>query len=97
MKILFAVTRTKGPAWDDSKPLQSQHQWTEHAAFMNGLAARGLVILGGPLADSGDALLIFNAPDEQAIHDALSPDPWQGSLLTTRSIQRWTILLQPPE
>ena len=97
MKTLFAVTRATGPAWDHAKPLQSQNQWTEHAAFMNSLAAKGLIILGGPLAGTKDALLIFNAADEQSIHNALAPDPWQDTMLITRSIQRWTILLEPPE
>jgi len=33
MKQLFVVTRTRGRAWDASKPMNQQEQWTEHAAF----------------------------------------------------------------
>lgn len=62
MKELFVVTRRRGTAWDASKPLDSQEQWTEHAAFMNGLARDGFIVLGGPVGDGSDTLLIVDAP-----------------------------------
>jgi hypothetical protein len=33
MKQLFVVTETRGLAWDASKLMNQQEQWTEHAAF----------------------------------------------------------------
>ena len=47
-KSLFAVINTRGPNWDDSKPMEGQVDWRAHADFMNGLAADGFVLLGGP-------------------------------------------------
>jgi len=44
--------------------MRSQKQWTERAAFMDQLAAEAFVILGGPIADSGDILLAVDAPNE---------------------------------
>ena len=35
MERVFAVLRSRGPAWDDSKPLEGQVDWTAHAAFMD--------------------------------------------------------------
>jgi uncharacterized protein YciI len=95
MKRLFAVTRTHGPAWDGGKPMNAQEEWTEHATFMNQLAADGFVVLGGPLGESGDVLLVIDATDANEINAALARDPWsQLGILAIKEIQHWTILLQ---
>ena len=46
---LFAVTRERGGAWDVSRALREQDAWDEHAAFMDGLADSGFIVLGGPV------------------------------------------------
>jgi len=98
MKTLFAVVRTRGEAWDAAKPMRSQREWSEHAAFMNGLAAQGFIVLGGPLGNSGDILLAIKANDESEIRLALQQDPWSKSgILEVKSSQPWTILLESPE
>ena len=35
---VFLVTRSHGPGWDDSRKLEEQRKWREHAEFMEGLA-----------------------------------------------------------
>jgi hypothetical protein len=60
-KNLFAVINTCGPNWDDSKPMEGQVDWRGHADFMNGLAAEGFVLLGGPFKGTRDVLLIVRA------------------------------------
>lgn len=95
MTMLFAVTRMRGQAWDVSKSMEAQPEWSAHATFMNRLAADGFVVLGGPIGDEGDVLLIVNAPDENKIYSTLGCDPWSKlDLLPIRTIQRWTIRLQ---
>ena len=75
--------------------MRTQQQWTEHAQFMDQLAADGFVVLGGPLGDSGEFLLIVDAPGEGDIRTTLSRDPWsQSGLLDLHKIQGWTILLE---
>ncbi len=75
--------------------MRSQEQWTEHATFMDQLAADGFVVLGGPLGDEGKVLLVVNAADESEVHSTLAQDPWrQSGILEVPAIQRWTILLQ---
>jgi uncharacterized protein YciI len=97
MRALFAVIRTKGKAWDEAKPMRSQQEWSEHAVFMNNLAARGFVVLGGPLGETGDFLFGVNAADENEIRATLKQDPWSESgMLDIKSIQPWTILLESP-
>jgi len=94
MKILFAVVRTPGRAWDPAREMRAQAQWPEHAAFMNGLARRGFVFLGGPIGGAHDALLAVAAGDEAEVRAVLAQDPWSvAGILTIKSVERWTILL----
>ncbi|MGH9850440.1 MAG: YciI family protein [Blastocatellia bacterium] len=98
MKTLFLVTRIRGLAWDISKPMNSQEQWSEHATFMNRLAAEGFVVLGGPVDESGDILLVVDAADESEIDTILLRDPWsQSGILEIKTIKWWTVLLQAGE
>jgi hypothetical protein len=41
MQSLFAVIRSRGPAWDASRSMDGQDGWAAHAAFMNGLRDDG--------------------------------------------------------
>ena len=75
-KSLFAVINTRGPNWDDSKPMEEQVDWRGHADFMNALAADGFVLLGGPFTGTRDVLLIVCAEDRQEVETRLAPDCW---------------------
>ena len=96
MRNLFAVVRTRGPAWDAAQPMRAQRAWAEHAAFMDNLAADGFVVLGGPVGhDEHDFLFAVEAADEREIRSTLERDPWsQSRQLELRSIQPWIILLE---
>ena len=95
MKRLFVVTRIRGKAWNSTKPMNSQVQWAEHAAFMDELADNRFVVLGGPLGDGDKVLLVVDAGDEGEIRSTLARDPWSKlGLLEVESIQLWTVLLQ---
>lgn len=94
MPSYLAVRRARGPAWNPDLPLRGQAQWTEHAAFMNALAAEGFVVLGGPLGDGAETLLIIAADGEGTVRARLAADPWTGSgLLELKSVEPWTVLL----
>jgi hypothetical protein len=99
MRNLFAVIRTRGPAWDASRPMRRQPGWDEHAAFMDNLAAGGFVVMGGPVGhDERDFLFAVKAADECQIRSTLKADPWsQSRQLELRSIQPWIILLESAE
>ena len=79
MSTYFAVRRAPGSGWEAGRPLRSQPLWAEHAEFMNGLLNEKLIIIGGPIGVSHDALLIFRADNEG--HDQGSTCP--GSLDAT--------------
>ena len=91
----FAVRRVRGPAWNTALPMREQKLWAEHAAFMNALAAEGFVVLGGPLGDGAEILLIIDAPSEDTVRARLACDPWSPArLLKIARVEPWTILLQ---
>ena len=78
--------------------LRSQQEWDEHALFMDGLAADGVLVLGGPLEGTPDFLLAVKAADEAEVRSILDSDPWSKlGLLDVKSIQVWTILLESGE
>jgi uncharacterized protein YciI len=94
MERIFMVLRSRGPVWEDSKPLESQAHWTEHAAFMDALFDEGFAALVGPLEGTREALIIARASSESEIVDRLALDPWtiSGLLVTTR-IHPWHLRL----
>ena len=79
-----------------SRPLRSQALWDEHAAFMDQLTVEGFIVLGGPLGDAESAaMLVVNAPNEEAVRKTFARDPWRASgHLIEPKIQRWTIFLE---
>ena len=93
MKV-FAVIRTRGDAWQSDRRLEEQPEWDAHASFMNGLLKEGSVLLGGPLEESSDVLLIFRANAPEEIRKCLDEDPWTRSgLLRISRISPWTLRL----
>ena len=63
MRRPFVVINTRGPTWDDSRPLEQQPEWIAHAAFMDDLEAEGFVLVGGPLEGTRDVVLVLEAED----------------------------------
>jgi len=91
---LFAVIRTRGGAWQQSAPLEGQQDWDAHASFMNDLQREGFVLLGGPLEDTPDVLLIVRANTADEIVKRLAADPWTAQdLLRMSRTMPWTVRL----
>jgi hypothetical protein len=94
MQQLFAVIRTRGPAWQDSRPMESQADWASHALFMNSLAKEGFVVIGGPLEGTADVLLVMRAESPDEVRSRLAEDPWSsGDLLHIARIASWNLRL----
>lgn len=94
MKRLFAVTRSRGLGWDNSRPMEGQEDWHSHAAFMNALQTEGFVLLGGPLEGTPNVLLIVRADDAEEIRSRPSEDSWtRRDLLRIAEVAPWTLRL----
>lgn len=91
---VFALTMSHGPGWDPGHGIRDQQAWDEHASFMDGLVDNGFVILGGPLGDGEQALLMVEAGDEQEVVARMGEDPWVPlGLLHIGALERWSIWL----
>ena len=94
MKRLFVVLRSRGPAWNNAKPLEGQADWPAHAEFMDGLFEEGVAALVGPLEGTRDALLVLRASGVPEIVARLGADPWSSNgLLVTKQISPWQLRL----
>jgi uncharacterized protein YciI len=92
MDSLYAVIRTRGPAWHEATPLESQPEWQSHASFMNALERERFVIIGGPLEGTPDVLLVVRAQSAEAIRSRLGEDPWSTmDLLRVKQIASWNL------
>jgi uncharacterized protein len=92
--VLFVVRLERGGPWDWSRDLRQQDGWDRHARFMDSLVDEGFIVLGGPLGGGREVLHAISAPSEEAVHARLAQDPWhQNGMLTIRSIEPWTVLL----
>lgn len=90
----FAVRLTYGPHWDASRPIREQDGWDEHASFMDGLVDDGFVLLGGPLGDGAQVLLVVEATDADEIEARMGEDPWTPKgLRRIASIEPWSVWL----
>jgi hypothetical protein len=93
MPMFHVVLTRTGPEWDPARPLEEQSGWEEHAAFMDSLVDRGLLVLGGPLEDEIRVVHAIEAESPELIRETLGRDPWNGSHLVIESIDNWTIRL----
>jgi uncharacterized protein YciI len=91
MGTYLVVLHRSGPQWDPSQPLEGQSGWDEHAAYMDGLVERGLIVLGGPLADEHRVVHIAEGASEDAVRAAIERDPWSGTHLHIASIDAMTV------
>ncbi|HUE28504.1 MAG TPA: hypothetical protein VMP89_17145 [Solirubrobacteraceae bacterium] len=92
--MFFAVRLERGGPWDWSQDLREQDGWDEHARFMDSLVEDGFVLLGGPLDGEREIRHAISAPSEETVRERLAQDNWhQNGMLTIKSVERWTILL----
>jgi uncharacterized protein YciI len=93
--VLFAVRLERGGPWDWSRGLREQEGFDEHASYMDSLVDEGVIVLGGPLDEGRDVLLVMSATSADAIRERLAAeDNWQrNGMLTVKSVEAWTVLL----
>ena len=76
--------------------MREQDGWEGHAAFMDGLAGEGIVLLGGPVGE-GDRRFLFavEAESPAEVERILAADPWVPSgQLRLERVEPWQLLLR---
>jgi uncharacterized protein YciI len=74
--------------------MREQARWQEHAAFMDRLADDGFIVLGGPLGEGEEILLVIRASRPDDIEARLAEEPWTAmGLLRLTRVERWEVLL----
>jgi uncharacterized protein YciI len=92
--MMFAVRLERGGPYDFSRDLRQQDGWDEHARFMDSLVDEGFIVLGGPVEGDRETLHAISATSEEAVRERLAQDNWaKNGMLTIKSIEPWTILL----
>lgn len=61
---------------------------------MDSLVDDGFIVLGGPLEGEREILHAISASSEETVRERLAEDNWhQSGMLSIKSIESWTILL----
>lgn len=62
-----------------------------HREYSRELAARGVLLAGGPFADERGALLIYEASDADELQRVLDADPYvEAGVIAETIIREWT-------
>ena len=64
-----------GPTWRGG-PVDEQPGWEEHADFIDAYVDRGLMVLGGPFADSSGSLSIWEGLPADDVRAIVDEDPF---------------------
>ena len=90
----FVLTMVNGPRYDPARARREQDGWDEHAAFMDGLTEAGFAVLGGPIGDGSQVMVVVEAAGETEVRARLADDPWGPmGILEIGDIRPWTIWL----
>jgi uncharacterized protein YciI len=93
MAMFLVMLRRSGPQWEPSLTLEQQKGFVAHAAFVDELVDRGVIILGGPLSDELRVAYAAEADSEDALRAQLARDPWDETHLVIEAIDPWTVRL----
>ena len=94
MKNTFIILWGHGSAWVEGKTVREQPYWEEHAAFMDRLFENGMVVLGGPFADTTGSLVVVEAENENEVAEVFAQDPFVlHEIFALRSLKQWLLFL----
>ena len=82
-----------GPTWrGGSTP--DQPGWDDHAAFIDDLVERGVMVMGGPFADSSGSLIVLENVDEEQAREAVAADPFLANgVFELEEVRLWNVFV----
>ena len=80
-----------GPTWGSGPP-EAQPDWDAHAAFVDALVERGVLVMGGPFQDSTGAMLVLENVDEEEARSLVEPDPFVlNGVFLLDDVREWVV------
>ncbi|GAB3287670.1 YciI family protein [Parasphingorhabdus pacifica] len=62
-----------------------------HREYARELAAKGVLLAGGPFADDTGALLLYEVADEDELREVIDKDPYtEAGVIAETTIRGWT-------
>ena len=93
MKTRVVVRVRAGATWDGGS-IREQPGWDDHAAFIDDLVARGLMVMGGPFSDSSGSLMLFEGVGEDEVRRLLADDPFVlNGVFVVDDVREWTVFV----
>jgi uncharacterized protein YciI len=80
-----------GPTWTRGTP-REQADWDAHAEFVDGLVARGIFVMGGPLSDNSGSLVLLERVTAAEAEELMRTDPFiENGVFVLDRVEDWTI------
>ena len=84
----YLVVYSRGPAWDDGKPMREQPGLREHFAYYLDLHGQGRLVAGGGFTDESGGAAIIKADNDAAADAFIAADPAVKSGVFRPTLQR---------
>ena len=82
-----------GPTWTGGSILD-QPGWDEHAAFIDNLIERQVMVMGGPFADSSGSVSVLENVDEHQAREAVASDPFLANgVFVLEDVRAWNVFV----
>lgn len=69
----------------------------QHLDYLNGLYAEGKVVLAGPLAEGGGAIVVYDVADEAEAQRLVEGDPYTAEgVAGDLRLREWNVVIPAP-
>ncbi len=91
-RVVRVIVRFRaGPTWASGAP-EDQPDWDPHAAFVDDLVARGIMVMGGPFADYSGSLILLENVTEQEARELVAGDPFiANGVFVLDDVRAWNV------
>ena len=85
----YVLFHSPGPAWKPGVGFRDQPGIGDHVAYLGGLQAKGLVVMGGPFLDNSGGMQILSTTSEEEAQVLGEADPAVKAGLLRVTVRPW--------
>jgi uncharacterized protein len=91
-RIVRVLVRFRaGPTWKSGPP-EVQPDWDEHAAFVDDIVERGIMVMGGPFADYSGTTILLEGVSEDEARELVLRDPFiENGVFELDDVRAWNV------